>query len=526
MKVLSAGNKAPVVRKMSPGYTKFDMSHAHKLSGDMGYAIPICCMAVMPGDRVNIGVEGVIRFMPMIASPLHEVWATFDYFHVPYRIIDSTFTDFITGGEDGLDSTSPPRWTPSNINKTVEGSLWDNLGFPTNVIPSLKPVAWPLRAYNAIWNWQIRNQNLQSEVNIETNEDMLYYNWENDYFTSQVPWQQRGVAPALPISGTISAGWAGNISLTNQPLSWPATGGTYSDDFKYNNSNSVFDAPTKSALEGGKANVTIPEASLEANTIDLSGATTFDIADLREALQIQRFLEINARSGARFNEFLEGQFSISPVDKTLQEPEFIGRTSFPVLMDEVLQTSSSGIAGSTPQGTIAGKGIAVGSNFVGSVRIEEPGLIMGLMTIRPKPAYQQGIDRPWLIQSKYDYPFPVFANLSEQKTMIGEIYVDGTNDSADFGGYAGRYDEYRIMHDSVHGLLKKTTAGFSHWHMGRIFASQPALNADFVKCDCSAIKTRIMAVPTEPTFIANVGNQITVTRALPLFANPSVMEKI
>ena len=205
MRVLSADNKIPMVRKMSPGYTKFDLSHAHKLSGDMGFLIPICLMPCMPGDRVKIGAEAVLRFMPMVAPVLHEIWATIDYYFVPYRIIDDTFVDFITGGEDGLDTTSPPRWNPTTPGTTnKEGTLWDYLGFPTNVVPSLLPVDWPRRAYNKIWNWHYRNLNLQTEI-AETNEDLKLRNWESDYFTAALPWQQRGVAPALPVTGTLEA---------------------------------------------------------------------------------------------------------------------------------------------------------------------------------------------------------------------------------------------------------------------------------------------------------------------------------
>jgi len=502
MRVLTANNKQPIVRKMNPGYTKFDLSHSHKLSGDMGILYPILCMPALPGGRYKLGVEGVIRIMPMVASPLHEVWATIDYYMAPIRILDSTFEDFLSGGEDGLDTTSPPRWTPSNIGKTAPGTLWDNLGFPTDVLPSLNPVDWPKRAYNAIWNWHIRNLNLQDEIDIEDNEDLLYANWESDYFTAQLPWPQRGVAPALPVTGSTK---------------WEAA------DFYQSSVGAAMGFSTsveeRAQINGGATPLANALAHFNDNALD---ATTFDIADLREAMLIQRFLEINARSGAHFNDFLRGQFDVAPIDKTLQQPEFIGRVSLPVMMDEVVQTS---VSAGTPQGNIAGKGVAVGSNFAGSIRCDEPGIIIGLMTIRPKPAYQQGIYRPWLIESKYDYPFPVFANLSEQLTKVGELYVDGTLDSADFG-YTGRYDEYRIMHDSVHGLMKTTVAGFAHWHMGRIFSSQPALNGDFVKCDCSSIKSRIMAVPSQPTFVANIGNKIEASLPLPLFANPSLMERI
>lgn len=505
MRVMTPANKQPIVRKMNPGFTKFDLSHSHKLSGDMGYLYPICNLPVIPGDRVNIGVEGVLRFMPMVASPLHEVTAFIDYYYVPFRIIDDTFVDFITGGEDGLDTTSPPRWNPGSGKNDV-GTLWDHLGFPTGVVPSLLPVDWPKRAYNKIWNWHVRNLNLQAEVNVDTNEDLLLANWQSDYFTAQLLTPQRGIAPALPISGTIHPDFTTAVHYdvsSNLALGLNATNKQIGAG-----SNATYDDELKDALN--KA------------TIDVSGATTFDIADLRETLQIQRFLEINARSGAHFNDFLRGQFDVAPLDKTLAEPEFIGRVTMPVFMDEVVQTS---VSAATPQGNVAGKGLAVGSNFAGSIRIEEPGVIIGLMHVKPKPAYQQGIHRPWLIESKYDYPFPVFANLSEQVTKIGEVYCDGTNDTVDFG-YTGRYDEYRIMHDSVHGLLKTTTSGFAHWHMGRIFGSEPSLDDDFIKCDCSTIKARIMAVPTQPTFVANIGNKIEVNRPLPLFANPSIMERM
>lgn len=525
MKVVTADNKTPIVRKMNPGYTKFNLTHAHKMSGDMGYLYPICVLPVMPGDRVNINVEAVIRFMPMIAPVLHEVYATFDFYQVPYRIVDDTFVDFITGGEDGLDSTSPPRWSPTHANKTEEGDLWDHLGFPSNVTPSLLPVDWPRRAYFKIWNWHYRNINLQDEVDYATiagAEDLKLRNWPSDYFTSALPWQQRGISMGLPVTGNVE--WAagqfvGDIGSTGR---WPL--------FESANTTS----PTMSLDDPSSANAQVNAKNFfNSNTLD---ATTFDIADLREAIQIQRFLEINARSGAHFNDFLRGQFDVAPVDRTLQEPEFIGRVTMPVFVDEVMSNSESLTPSddsvSTPVGAMAGKGLAVGSNYVGSTRVEEPGLIMGIMSVLPKAAYQQGIHRPWLIQSKYDFPFPVFANLSEQKIMTGELYCDGTGDGGDLVGdgsdlaFQGRYDEYRIMHDSVHGLLKKTSGGLAHWHMGRIFASQPALNGTFIQADCSTQKARCMAVPSEDTFVANVGNIITCTRALPLFANPSLMERI
>lgn len=517
MKVVTADNKDPIIRKMHPGYTKFNLSHARKMSGDMGYLYPICILPVMPGDRVNINVEAVIRFMPMIAPVLHEVYATFDFYQVPYRIVDDTFVDFITGGEDGFDTTSPPRWTPTNINKTVEGNLWDHLGFPCNVIPSIKPVDWPRRAYFKIWNWHYRNINYQEEVDYESisgAEDLKLRNWPSDYFTSALPWQQRGIAPALPVSSS--------LDFTS------AINGTGSDG-----------AATR--VQQGLGKLYMPNGTDNANllaALNLADVdnTTFDIADLREAIQIQRFLEINARAGALFNDFLRGQYNVAPVDKTLQQPEFIGRVTQPIFIDEVMSNAStltpSDDSPDTYLGQMAGKGISASQNFVGSTRVEEPGLIMGIMSVLPKAAYQQGIHRAWLIESKYDYPFPVFANLSEQIIKVGEIYCDGTDDNIQWPGdssdlaFQGRYDEYRIMHDSVAGLMKKTTGGLAHWHMGRIFASQPALNSTFIQADCSTQKTRCMAVPSEDTFVANVGNLITCTRALPMFANPSIMENI
>lgn len=479
------------VGALRPGRSVFDLSYEKKLTCDMGQLIPVLCDEMVPGDRFDIGNQIVARFQPLVAPILHEINCFVHYFFVPYRLIDDTWEDFITGGTDGDDVTVIPRWEPTN---TAVGSLWDYMGFPTGIDPDgAYPLDYPRRAYNRVYNEFYRDQNLIAEV-AETNEAILYRAWEKDYFTSALPWQQRGTAPALPISGTTQALWP----------AYSSAGGT---------TNAVVENATYKPGSLGTHNM------LELNTIDLSSATTFNVADLRLAFQIQKWLERNARAGARYTEFLQSHFGVSPRDERLQRPEYIGGTKSPVIISEVLQTSSTD--GTSPQGNLAGHGIVAGSGFAASYKAEEFGLVLGMMSIMPKPAYQQGIDRQWLRRTRYDFYSPEFANLSEQAIERAEIYASGVAvENLTIFGYQGRYDEMRVKRSQVCGLMR-SDAAFQAWHLGRIFTAAPELNQTFV--DCIPTK-RVFAVTSEPGLIVNVANKVRAIRPLPFDSNPGLID--
>ena len=482
------------VAGLHPGMSVFDLSYTKLFTCDMGQLIPVMVDEVVPGDIFKIGNQSVIRMQPLVAPVLHEINAYVHYFFVPYRLLWSDWEDFITGGKDGTDAHTLPLWTPPDTINIGVGSLWDYLGFVPGILPTAtsSPLQFPRNAYNLIYNEYYRDENLQSEV-ASTNWLLLNRNWEKDYFTSSLPWQQRGIAPALPISGIGHAVWPAIGTGTAVPMQSVFNGSYYKP----------YDAATKSVLE--------------SNTIDLSTATTFNVADLRLAFQIQKWMERNARAGARYTESLQAHFGVSPRDERLQRPEYIGGSKTPVIVSEILQTSSTDAT--SPQGNMAGHGVSVASTFCGKYRATEHGLIMGILSIMPRSMYQQGFDRSWLRRSRYDFYFPEFANLSEQAVYNCEIYAtnnETTNKSV--FGYQGRYDEMRTKRNMVCGQMRDV---FDYWHLGRIFASAPALNSDFVKC---VPDKRIFAAPSEPGFIVQFANLIKAWRPMPIQSDPGLID--
>lgn len=493
----------------SPGRSMFDLSYDKKFSCDMGELIPVMCDEVVPGDIIKIGNEAVIRFQPLVAPVLHEINMYVHYFFVPYRLLwnektnallsqTGTWEGFITGGETGTNTDTLPRWTPS---VTTIGSLWDYLGFPTGITPTgALPLDFPRRAYNFIYNEFYRDENIITAVAL-TNETILQRCWEKDYFTSSLPWQQKGTAPALPISGTSSAVFPAGNFIVSAP-----------SNIGVSNTAGTTGIYTNNATQQANA-----QASFNNNTVNLASATTFDIEDLRLAFQIQRWLERNARAGSRYTEFLKSHFGVSPRDDRLDRPEYVGGSKSPIIVSEVLQTSKT--ESGAPQGNLAGHGLSVSRTFCGKYRVQEFGLIMGLMSVMPRSVYQQGINRQWLRTTKYDFYFPEFANLSEQAIIRAEIYANTVSgDNNTIFGYQGRYDEMRTKQSMVCGDMRDN---FDFWHISRQFSSAPTLNATFLQC---IPRKDIMAVPTVDALLVSFGNLIHAYRPLPASAEPGLID--
>ena len=501
---MSKRNVYSQVGGLFPGRTAFDLSYEKKFTCDMAQLIPVMCDEVVPGDIFQIGAQAVIRFQPLVAPILHEVNMYVHYFFVPYRLLWDDWEDFISGGVDGTFADPIPEWEPTN---TTVGSLWDFFGFPTGVDPDgAYPIDFPRRAYNFVWNEYYRDETLQTEVAL-TNETILNRDWEKDYFTSSLPWQQRGIAPALPISGSTHAVFGRTVDPVNAAYS-PITFSTVNPIPGVSSANL---ADRQAILNNMYTRLS------DDNTIDLSTASTFDIADLRLAFQIQKWMERNARAGARYTEFLRSHFGVSPRDERLQRPEYIGGCKAPVIISEVLQTSSTDAT--SAQGNLAGHGLTVANQFCGKYHAEEFGLIIGIMSVMPRSAYSQGIDRQWLRRTKYDFYFPEFANLSEQAIINAEIYATGVlAENQNIFGYQGRYDEMRTKNNLIVSEMRST---FDYWHLGRQFSSAPSLNASFVSC---VPRKDIFAVPSEPGLIVNFGNVVKAIRPLPYMSNPGLID--
>lgn len=510
---------------------KFDLSHEKRLTADMFWLIPVLLDDCIPGDHWKIGNEVVVRMNPLVAPIMHEINLFVHYYFVPYRLLWDQWENFITGGQDGNFVADIPRFPNLHASLCESGSLWDYFGF--NIMPSggdfllsdmlIKfPVAFPLRAYNMIWNEFYRDPNLDSPVNIESydssNIDYVGLRlrcWEKDYFTSMLPWQQRGQTPGFPVhindtSAEFNMAWRSYQQTT--------IGSNYMSPSNYFGKYLLEMSGTVAGSQDEINDV------FNDNVVRNSGYGEFDVSDLRLAFQIQKFLERNARVGYRYVEQLKAGYNAWPRDDRLQRPEYIGGSKTPIVISEVLQTSAS-VDGQTSQGNMAGHGLSADRTFVGSYRVQEHGLIMGIMSILPKPMYSQGIDRVWLKDTKYDFYRNEFAHLSEQAVYTEELYNYQPAPVDRILGYQGRWDEHRFKRNSVHGKFL-TDLDFQAWHMARKFASTPTLNSDLVRPNYNerqALK-RCLAATTEPMFLISFGNKCHVTRGMPFMSTPGLVD--
>lgn len=504
------------VRNNNVRRSVFDLSYDKKFDGDMGKLYPVLCDEVVPGDIISLGNELVIRFQPLVAPILHEINAYVHYFFVPYRLLWSDWEKFITGGMSGDEVPVIPRWD-ATAPRVVKGTLWDYLGFPVDVVPTgAMPLDFPRRAYYFIYKHYYMDEThggFDTYDPFDVNKNSIVYrNWSKDYFTSALPWQQRGTAPALPISGLTNAdftgsthikGYLGSISAVQQFLP------TADDSLTVGDTGSLATANARAANA---------KAALSDNVVDFGDAATFDVADLRLAFQVQRWLELNARAGARYTEFLRAHFNVAPRDERLDRPEYIGGTRSPVIISEVLQTSSSDAT--SDQGNMAGHGLVADQQFAGKYRVQEFGLVMGLLSVMPKAVYQQGIDRQWLRRTKYDFYFPEFANLSEQAIERAEIYANGVSgDNTTIFGYQGRYDEMRTKKSMVCGNMRDT---LDYWHLSRQFSSAPVLGSTFIST--ADIRKDVFAANDEPGLIINIYNRFKALRPMPFIAEPGLID--
>lgn len=517
------------VRALKPRRSVFDLSYKKLLSADMGYLYPIMCDEVVPGDSWNISSHVVARVMPLVAPILHEIKIYVHYYFVPFRLLWNLWESFITGGENGQDASTLPRMPyPGDTAFNLGTSLWDYLGFPksptgTVTATTTLPVDFPRRAYSAIWDAYYRDENLQTALGTSYSDVLLRHSWKKDYFTSALPWAQRGIAPAMPISGNlplsgdaaVSGSVAFNFAQLPASTNWSYDTGmvvdTGVDNVVHINSTALANTNWNQA---GLTSLTAT-ADTSVITADASGATTFDMNDFRLAMQIQRFQERNARVGVRYTEFLHGVFGESPKDERMMRPEYIGGIQAPVIISEVLQTSETD---GTPQGNLAGHGISVAMTKAATYHATEYGLIMGLMSIRPEPMYSQGVNRQWLRRSRYDYYFPQFASLGEQAVEEAEIYWQDT-DVLNTGvfGFQGRYDEMRYKPHMTVGALRPGQS-LDYWTLTREFDSAPELNEEFIVCEPDP---RSWAVQSgAPQFVVSFGNSIKAVRPLPITGEP------
>lgn len=548
---------------LKPRRNLFDLSYRTNFTCNMGQLIPVMCDEVVPGDYIKLGTEMVVRAQPMVAPVMHEVTCTVHYFFVPYRIIWDLWEDFISQGQLSDTDENPlpirlPRINPSNY-PTPGGvqqyrnfyTLWDYFGFPIgpstdgHSYPNIhRPIDFPWRAYNMVFNEYYRDEDLQDKVH-HLNWLPLKRNWRKDYFTASRPWRQKGSAPALPV----------NVALSYSSLGGGPTLGAFSNVGGYLGgalipvkNYSIMGNSQQSQLYTTAGSIN-PATNMQVSVNDIgnrlvgrdgvggvpmtgglsASSTTFDISDIRLSFQTQKWLERNARGGTRYTEFLRSHFGVSPSDARLDRPEYIGGTKMPIIFSEVLQTAppTSAADGNTPQANMAGHGLAADGQYVGSYNVQEYGLILGVMSIMPKPAYQNGINRQWLRYLPTDFYFPEFCRLSEQAIKQSEIFAGfGLFDDDAVFGFTGQYDEMRVKHDLVCAEMRAShPTSLAQWNMARSFEAPPSLNADFIGVDPRQFDRNFSVDTTNANqFIVNIRNNIRAARPMPLIADPGMVD--
>lgn len=500
----------------------FDLSHEHKLTCDMGKLIPILVEDVLPGDTWKVKTDIVVRLEALLAPIMHRVDVYTHFFFVPNRLIFDKWEDFITGGQDGNDDTVAPYVTSGSGAGFVVGSLADYMGIPTGV-PNLKVSALPFRAYDLIYNEWYRDENVIDPITVNTGSGadtttstaLLSRAWEHDYFTSCLPWAQRGDSVNLPIGDKAPVVYGSAESGVSLQYPWTGALGSQSGHPAYSRADAS-DTPVSLTSKGGNS----VDNSGYPLLADLTQATASTINNLRQAFRVQQFMEISARGGARYIESILSHFGVKSSDYRLQRPVYLGGGRSPIVISEVLQTSST--SGDQALGDMAGHGFSAQRTHEFTRFFEEHGWIIGIMSIMPRTSYQQGLNRMWSRESRYEYYWPIFAHLGEQGVLNKEIYaqdpsiVDSNNVSVNekVFGYQARYQEYRERESQVHGQMR-TTLNF--WHMGRIFNSLPGLNSNFINSDPTK---RIDAVPSEDNCIVNVYHNIKAIRPLPRKGTP------
>lgn len=520
--------------------TKFDRSHVYKTTFDAGKLIPVFVDEVLPGDTTRMSVNYFARLATPIKPIMDNIYLDWFFFFVPNRLVWDHWQNFCFEQEDPDDSTDfviPAILANDNKNDTYVGSLWDYFGLPVNTSGSISGVsALPFRAVYLIWNEWFRDENLQKSVKIQKGDTNEIFDssrvsdqpsWlfksgtdifpgypcpprgkRHDYFTSALPWTQKG--PGVDISLT------GNAPIMAQYTQAPAGAKVSSYTARDGASSTVFNAITYGS-PGVAGSLTG-----EGVYADLSDVSAITINGLRTAFQMQKFYERLARGGSRYTEVLRSFFGVVSPDARLQRPEFLGSFTKMVMVNPIAQTSATD--DTSPQGNLSAYGVTA-SQFHGFTKsFVEHGYIIGFVCARADLTYQQGVNKMWLRSTVYDFYWPTFAHLGEQAIELREIYAQGTKDDTSVFGYQERYAEYRYKPSQITGKFRSAVTGgnLDVWHLSQFFKNAPTLNEEFIT-ENPPIE-RIIAVPSEPEFLLDIGFHYTTVRPMPMFGTPGLVD--
>ena len=500
--------------------SKFDCQSTHKTTFDAGYLVPVYVDEVLPGDTFNLNMTAFARLSTPLFPIMDNLHLESFFFFVPNRLIWDNWQKFMGQQNNPADSISyvvPQQVSPAN--GYAIGSLQDYMGLPTvgqvGTGLTVSHGAFWTRAYNLIYNEWFRDENLQNSVVVDkgdgpdtvTNYTLLRRGKRKDYFTSALPWPQKGNAVTLPLGSTAPIHSAFVVNPNASPYRSPAGTSGY--------------VPTNVGIDDYQWSTTELWA-------DLSQATAATINQLRQSFQIQKLLERDARGGTRYTEIIRSHFGVISPDARLQRPEYLGGGTTSININPIAQTSGTNASGTTtPLGTLASMGTGLAHNHGFTQSFVEHGVILGIVAVRADLTYQQGLQKMWSRSTRYDFYFPAFATLGEQAVLNKEIYVTGdtTQDNGVFG-YQERWAEYRYYPSRISSLFRSTAAGtIDGWHLAQKFTSLPTLNTTFIQ-DTPPLE-RALAVGAEANgqqFIFDSFFDVKKARPMPMYSVPGLID--
>lgn len=555
--------------------TKFDRSHVYKTTFDSGKLIPVFVDEVLPGDTTRMSVNYFARLATPVKPIMDNIYLDWFFFFVPNRLVWEHWQNFCFEQEDPDDSTDyviPTVMANDNGNNTYVGSLWDYFGLPINTSGTISGIsALPFRAVYLIWNEWFRDENLQKSVKIQKGDKNEIVDsarvsdqpsWlfksgtdifpgypcpprgkRHDYFTSALPWTQKGPGVSIGLAGTASivdpSPGTGYLlhSDRNELAAVSAYGGSASssggDRIAASNGHIMFgplgDGYSSVGGFAGNSKNSVTVSAQAASTylgndsyVDLDTSSIFTINSLRTAFQMQKFYERLARGGSRYTEVLRSFFGVVSPDARLQRPEFLGSFTKMVNVNPIAQTSATDDI--SPQGNLSAYGVTA-SKFHGFTKsFVEHGYIIGFVCARADITYQQGINKMWLRSTVYDFYWPTFAHLGEQAIELREIYAQGSEADTTVFGYQERYAEYRYKPSQITGKFRSSVTGgtLDMWHLSQFFKNAPTLNEEFI-VENPPIE-RIIAVTSEPEFLLDIGFRYTTVRPMPMFGTPGLVD--